>query len=106
MLGFRDRIEKLVSKLPNPWRWLTIVSIGFMTIIIGIIMLPLPGPGTLIIFIGITILALELEWAREVATRGEQWLEFLVRKFKEKILSPLNMRKQNKDDELNESDLQ
>jgi uncharacterized protein (TIGR02611 family) len=83
-----------MSFLPHPIRWVATIILGFTIVIVGIIMLPLPGPGTLIIFLGITILALELEWAREVSTKGEQGLEKIVRLFKEKFLKP-----KHKDDE-------
>lgn len=75
-----------MSVLPHPVRWIATIILGFIIVIIGIIMLPLPGPGTLIIFLGITILALELEWAREVSKKGEQGLEKIVRIVKERIL--------------------
>jgi len=50
-------------------------------------MLPLPGPGTLIIFIGLTILGLEFEWARQIVKEGEQWMEKLLKKAKQKLNS-------------------
>jgi uncharacterized protein (TIGR02611 family) len=91
---FRDFIRGMMSVLPHPIRWIATILLGFIIVIIGIIMLPLPGPGTLVIFLGITILALELEWAREVSKKGEQGLEKIVRIFKEKIL-----KQKPKDDE-------
>lgn len=90
MFKFRDKLEKLISKLPHPWRWAIVAIVGFLTIIIGIILMPLPGPGTLIVFIGVTILALEFEWARELSKKGEQGLEKIVKKIKEAIFKIRN----------------
>jgi hypothetical protein len=41
-----------------------------------------PGPGLLFIFFGLTVLALELEWARELNKQGMQGLERIVAKIK------------------------
>lgn len=90
MFKFRDKLEKLIAKLPHPWRWAIVAFVGFLTIIIGIILMPLPGPGTLIVFIGVTILALEFEWARELSKKGEQGLEKIVKKIKETIFKIRN----------------
>ncbi len=56
--------------------------IGFILLILGLIMMVTPGPGLLFIFFGLTILALELEWARELNKQGMQGLEKLVAKVK------------------------
>ena len=97
MFRFRDKFEKLISKLPHPWRWFAVASAGFLTIVIGIILMPLPGPGTLIVFIGVTILALEFEWARELSKKGEQGLEKIFKKIKQ-ILSRKKNQDEDKDD--------
>ncbi len=39
------------------------MTLGFLTVIVGIIALPLPGPGWLIIAGGLTILAKDVAWA-------------------------------------------
>lgn len=93
MFKFRDKLQKLISHLPHPWRWAITALLGFSTIVIGIVMLPLPGPGTLVIFIGVTVLALEFEWARELSKKGEQGLEKLFKKIK----SLINRNKKNED---------
>jgi uncharacterized protein (TIGR02611 family) len=56
--------------------------LGVVLIIAGIIMIVTPGPGLLVIFLGISILALELEWARELNKQGLQGLEKLMAKLK------------------------
>ena len=56
--------------------------IGFILLILGLIMMVTPGPGLLFIFFGLTILALELEWARELNKQGMRGLEKLVAKVK------------------------
>ena len=56
--------------------------LGFVLLILGLIMMVTPGPGLLFIFFGLTILALELEWARELNKQGMQGLEKLVAKAK------------------------
>jgi uncharacterized protein (TIGR02611 family) len=68
-------IQKFLSKLPHPIRWILTMVVGFILLILGLIMLVTPGPGLLFIFFGLTILALEIEWARELNKQGLQGLE-------------------------------
>ena len=75
-------IKKVLSKLPRPVRWVVKMIIGAILLILGLIMMVNPGPGLLFIFFGLTILALELEWAREVNKQGMQGLERIVAKLK------------------------
>lgn len=56
--------------------------IGFTLLLLGLVMMVTPGPGLLFIFFGLTILALELEWARELNKQGMQGLEKIVAKIK------------------------
>lgn len=76
------KIEKLLAKKPYPVRWALSMLVGFTLLLIGLIMLVTPGPGLLFIFFGLSILALELEWAREVNKQGLQGLEKIVAKLK------------------------
>lgn len=78
-----DRIKKFLSKLPHPIRWVFTLTIGFTLLILGLIMIVTPGPGLLFIFFGLTILALEIEWARELNKQGLQGLEKIVARIKE-----------------------
>lgn len=57
--------------------------LGFTLLILGLIMMVIPGPGLLFIFFGLSILALEIEWARELNKQGLQGLEKIVAKLKE-----------------------
>ena len=75
-------IKTVLSKLPSPVRWVVTMIIGAILLILGLIMMVTPGPGLLFIFFGLTILALELEWAREVNKQGMQGLERIVAKLK------------------------
>ena len=56
--------------------------IGAILLILGLIMLVTPGPGIVFLFLGISVLALELEWAREMNSQGVQGLEKLLNKVK------------------------
>ena len=56
--------------------------IGAILLILGLIMLVTPGPGIVFLFLGISVLALELEWAREMNSQGLQGLEKLLNKVK------------------------
>jgi uncharacterized protein (TIGR02611 family) len=56
--------------------------VGFILLILGLIMMVTPGPGLLFIFFGLSILALEIEWARELNKQGMQGLERIVAKIK------------------------
>lgn len=77
-----DKIKQLLSKLPHPVRWALTMVIGFALLILGLIMMVTPGPGILFIFFGLSILALEIEWARELNKQGMQGLEKAMNKLK------------------------
>ena len=77
-----EKIKNILAKLPHPVRWALTMVIGFVLLILGLIMLVTPGPGILFIFFGLSILALELEWARELNKQGVQGLEKIVAKIK------------------------
>lgn len=77
-----NKIKEILGKLPHPVRWALTMLIGFILLILGLIMMVTPGPGLLFIFFGLTILALELEWARELNKQGMQGLERIVAKIK------------------------
>jgi uncharacterized protein (TIGR02611 family) len=78
-----DKIKKWLSVLPHPIRWALTMLIGVVLLILGLIMMVTPGPGLLFIFFGLSILALELEWARELNKQGMQGLQVVVAKLKE-----------------------
>lgn len=77
-----EKIKKLLSKLPHPLRWALTMVVGFILLALGLIMMVTPGPGLLFIFFGLSILALEIEWARELNKAGLQGLEKIVAKAK------------------------
>ena len=77
-----DKIKKWLSVLPHPIRWGLTVFIGFVLLILGLIMMITPGPGVLFIFFGLSILALEIEWARELNKQGMQGLQKIVASLK------------------------
>ena len=77
-----ERIKKILSNLPHPVRWVLTVLIGVVLLILGLVMMVTPGPGLLFIFFGLSILALEIEWARELNKQGMQGLEKIVAKLK------------------------
>ena len=76
-------LKKILSNLPHPVRWVLTMVVGFVLLILGLIMMVTPGPGILFIFFGLSILALEIEWARELNKQGVQGLERVVAKLKE-----------------------
>ena len=73
-----ERIKKFLDKLPHPIRWVLTMVVGFVLLLLGLIMMVTPGPGLLFIFFGLSILALEIEWARELNKQGLQGLERIV----------------------------
>ncbi|MEY2693669.1 MAG: hypothetical protein RL142_17 [Actinomycetota bacterium] len=77
-----ERIKKLLSVLPHPVRYVLTLVIGFVLLILGLIMMVTPGPGLVFIFFGLSILALEIEWARELNKQGLQGLERIVARIK------------------------
>jgi uncharacterized protein (TIGR02611 family) len=78
-----EKIKSILAKLPHPVRWVLTMVVGFILLILGLIMMVTPGPGLLFIFFGLSILALEIEWARELNKQGMQGLERIVAKIKE-----------------------
>ncbi len=77
-----EKIKAILAKLPHPVRWVLTMLVGFVLLLLGLIMMVTPGPGLLFIFFGLSILALEIEWARELNKQGLQGLERLVAKIK------------------------
>ena len=73
-----EKLKRFLSRIPRPLRWILVTVIGTVLIILGVIMLVTPGPGILFLFLGISVLALEIEWARELHKKGLQGLEQLV----------------------------
>lgn len=78
-----EKIQKILSNLPHPVRWVLVMLVGFTLLALGLIMMVTPGPGLLFIFFGLSILALEIEWARELNKQGMQGLEKIVGKLKQ-----------------------
>jgi uncharacterized protein (TIGR02611 family) len=81
------RLTSWLSRLPKPLRWVLVTVIGGMFLLLGLIMLVTPGPGIVFIFLGISVLALEIEWARELHKQGLQGLERIVIRVKERFRS-------------------
>lgn len=77
-----ERIKKFLAKLPHPIRFALTMLVGLVLLVLGLVMMVTPGPGLLFIFFGLSILALELEWARELNKQGMQGLEKIVAKIK------------------------
>lgn len=78
-----EKIKNMLARLPHPVRWVLTMIIGFVLLLMGLIMMVTPGPGLLFIFFGLSILALEIEWARELNRQGMQGLEKIVAKLKQ-----------------------
>ena len=87
------KLKRLLAKLPHPVRWVLTMLIGFVLLILGLIMMVTPGPGLLFIFFGLSVLALEIEWARELNKRGLQGLELIVARFKKVAKGILKKKK-------------
>lgn len=77
-----ERLKKILANLPHPIRWAVTMLLGAILLILGLIMMVTPGPGLVFLFLGISVLALELEWAREMNRQGVQGLEKLLNKLK------------------------
>lgn len=73
-----DKLKAWLSRVPRPIRWVLVTLIGCTLLALGLIMLVTPGPGILFLFLGISVLALEIEWARELHKQGMQGLEKLL----------------------------
>ena len=77
-----EKLKQWLSKLPHPVRFAITMVVGVILLILGLIMMVTPGPGLVFIFFGLSVLALELEWARELNKQGLQGLERIVAKIK------------------------
>lgn len=77
-----EKLKGFLAKLPHPVRWVISIVLGFIFLILGLVMMVTPGPGLLFIFLGLSLLALEIEWARELNKQGMQGLERIVTKVK------------------------
>ena len=77
-----EKLKQWLSKLPHPVRFAITMFVGVILLILGLIMMVTPGPGLVFIFFGLSVLALELEWARELNKQGLQGLERIVAKIK------------------------
>ncbi|MFM1994306.1 MAG: hypothetical protein RL537_995 [Actinomycetota bacterium] len=77
-----EKLKGFLAKLPHPVRWVISIALGFIFLVLGLIMLVTPGPGLLFIFLGLSLLALEIEWARELNKQGMQGLEQIVARIK------------------------
>ena len=80
-----ERFKRILAKLPHPVRWAVVMIVGVILLIMGLIMLVTPGPGLLFIFFGLSVLALEIEWARELNKQGLQGLEKIVAALKSRF---------------------
>jgi uncharacterized protein (TIGR02611 family) len=80
-----DKLKEWLSRVPRPIRWVLVTVIGCAFLILGLIMLVTPGPGILFLFLGISVLALEIEWARELHKKGLQGLEKVLAAAKAKF---------------------
>jgi uncharacterized protein (TIGR02611 family) len=80
-----ERFKRILAKLPHPVRWAVVMIVGVILLIMGLIMLVTPGPGLLFIFFGLSVLALEIEWARELNKQGLQGLEKIVAALKSRL---------------------
>ncbi len=54
------------QRQPGSVKRALLIGAGFVTLVLGILMLFLPGPGLLFILVGLGILARELPWARYI----------------------------------------
>jgi len=77
-----NQLKRFLARLPHPVRWVLTMLIGIVLLVLGLIMLVTPGPGLLFLFLGISVLALEIEWARELNKQGVQGLEILLNKLR------------------------
>ncbi len=77
-----EKLKGFLAKLPHPVRWVISIALGFIFLILGLIMLVTPGSGLLFIFLGLSLLALEIEWARELNKQGIQGLEKIAAQIK------------------------
>ena len=52
------------ASMPTPIRRILAASVGFVTLVVGVVLLVLPGPGLVVMLFGLAILATEFAWAK------------------------------------------
>lgn len=73
------------QRLPHPFRWILVATIGFSLIITGGVLIVLPGPFTLpLVIAGLAILATEFTWAEVLLNRTKHHVSKTVAKVRKK----------------------
>ena len=90
MKTWPDRLrgqQEAYKKLHLVFR-LIIITLGFLVLLVGILMLVLPGPAFLFIPVGLAILSLEFLWAEKLLLtairEGSEGKDWLVRRLRGK----------------------
>ena len=83
------RLKQSWGRVPKLARQVSVVIVGTIVILAGIIMLAIPGPGWLTIFLGLAILATEFIWAKHLR-------DWIANKFKSAYQKMKNSRKSKK----------
>lgn len=77
-----------MNALKKSTRKILIALIGFLTLLIGVILLALPGPGIVVIILGLFILSREFEWAQNYLEKAKRAQQRAVEKAKSKKKPP------------------
>ncbi|TMF56890.1 MAG: hypothetical protein E6I16_13620 [Chloroflexi bacterium] len=80
----KDRLPRWFLTLPSWVRRLTVLVIGSIVLIAGLLMLVLPGPGILVIIVGLAILATEFVWAERLLIRARERAARVVGKLRKR----------------------
>ena len=80
----KERLPRWFLTLPSWVRRLTVLVIGSIVLIAGLLMLVLPGPGILVIIVGLAILATEFVWAERLLSHARERAARVARKLRKR----------------------
>jgi tellurite resistance protein TerC/cation:H+ antiporter len=73
-----------MASLKRSTRKIVVALVGFLTLLIGIVLLALPGPGIVVIILGLFILSTEFEWAKDYLEKAKSAQKKAIEKAKAK----------------------
>jgi uncharacterized protein (TIGR02611 family) len=78
----KDRARSTYRALPRPVRRISVLLLGTVIALAGLVMLVLPGPGLLVLGLAVAVLALEFDWAKRLAERVVRLARALADRFR------------------------
>lgn len=81
----RETLRAAWHRLPHPFRWVAVTTVGATLVVLGLLFMVLPGPGIPLVIAGFVILATEFAWAEVVLQRMRRDGDRLAQGFMERM---------------------